>query len=171
MKKWAKPLIILLIVTNIVTLGLLLAKQKELADTKKLDRFHNIPFSGENDEWKLSDATLIVTPSMYMIKGGNLSYVGDKTIKVKQINIEMAFKKKDGTIDDVFGSGENYENTEPETIKKGYKNELGTTMTTLSLKEFKKWEKDNKHMPMTISVLYTTADNKEHKSEVTTIVN
>ena len=171
MKKWTKPLIILLIVTNIVTLGLLLVKQKELAETKKLGNFHNISVSGENEDWKLKDALFVVTPSMYMVKGGTLSYSGDKTLKIKQINIEMALKKKDGTIDDVFGSGGNYENVEPEIIKKGYKEELGTTVTTLSLKEYKTWKKDSKHMPMTISILYTTADDKEHKSVIKTTVN
>ncbi|PGK51340.1 hypothetical protein CN918_26480 [Priestia megaterium] len=171
MKKWLKILMVVLVITNVITLSLWLVKQNELKYIKNLDNMHSISFSGTSNEWELSGGLLVVAPNMYMIKGGNLSYVGDKTLKVKQLNIEMAFKKKDGTVDDAFASGEDYQNTEPETIKKGYKNELGSTTTTLSIKEFKEWKKESKHQPMTISILYMTADGKEHKTEISTVIN
>jgi len=171
MKKWFITVIIVLVLTNALTLTLFLLKKNELAYTQKTVNTYAIPFSGSGDNWSVKDGLFVVTPSMYMVKGGTLSYSGDKTLKIKQINMEMALKKKDGSIDEALASGENYENTEPEVIKKGYSNELPSSRQAFSVKDFKEWKKNMNNQPMDISILYTTEDGKEHKSEILTIIN
>ncbi|MCY6356181.1 hypothetical protein [Clostridium sp. ZS2-4] len=154
-------LITLLIISNLVTLYFYKHKSTEYESSLK-SSIQNIYFlQGENANWRLKDGVFFLAKNKTYFSGGLLEYVGDKSLNVKYLEINIILKGKDNKVkrklDSVIHTvvtKDNINILNDNKIPLGHISEPSSEVIDLNSKD-----------DIYINIKYTTNDNKNETEE------
>ncbi|MCY6485553.1 hypothetical protein OW763_14555 [Clostridium aestuarii] len=156
-----KTVISLLIISNLITIYFYKRKSNEYEHNLKYSVQNIYLLKGENTNWKLKDGILLLSRNKRYFNGGLLEYVGNKSLNVNYLEINITTKGKDKKVKNHLDSviHKVMDNADI-NILNDTKIDLGHASETSSKPIELNLEDD-----IYVNIQYTTTDNKNHTEE------